>query len=305
VKSKEETKMKAVKAALLLALTLLLVLTALPASAGNGNDAPSGPHYNLNLIGMEKTKNPNIGCGEGHRIFVQLGKNERATTRILLREGDFAVLDCDGTDGQAAFQLPNPDPENTGTTEYSVYARALGRPNGDARMATCATDPLTGEEVCSVHVLELTRTKGRQKFENVSKYLLYIYAYVCTDYDEVAEACLAWEYMRVPLFSDLMEDYLWSYDNNGLRIVQLRFYPGVETTVPDPGDWPPPNGGAAVSAAAPAAMPDANGDGRVNLFDLIVVALNFGSTAAGNPADVTGDGRVDIFDLVLVGSSLF
>jgi hypothetical protein len=295
-------KMKAAKLVFLLAVSLLLVLSALPASAGNGNNAPSGPHYNLNLIGMEKTKNPNIGCGEGHRIFVQLGKNEKATTRIMLTQGDFAVLDCDGTDGEAAFQLPNPDPDNDGTTEYSVYARALGKPNGQAEMATCATDPLTGEEVCSVHVLELTRTKGRQKFQNVSKYLLYIYAYVCTETDAVTGDCTAWEYMRVPLFSDLMEDYLWSYDNNGLRIVQLRFYPEEETTVPDPGDWPPDEG-ATTSAATGATLPDANGDGGVNLFDLVAVASSFGS--AGGDADINGDGTVNILDLVMVAANLW
>lgn len=224
----------------LVVVTLVAAGLSTIASAGGGNGAPSGPHYNLNLIGMDKGKNENIGCGSGHRIFVQLGKHDRATTRILLTEGEFAVLDCDGTDGVAAFQLPNPDPENTGTTEYSVFARALGRPGGDARMTTCATDPMTGEEVCSVHVLELERTKGRQKFDNVSKYLLYIYAFVCTEVDPISGDCVAWEYMRVPLFSDQLQGYLWDYDNNGLRIVQLRFYPGVQTTVPDPGDWPPP-----------------------------------------------------------------
>jgi hypothetical protein len=35
-----------------------------------------------------------------------------------------AVLDGNGTDGVAAFQLPNPDPTNSGTTTYSVWARA-------------------------------------------------------------------------------------------------------------------------------------------------------------------------------------
>ncbi|WP_162056503.1 hypothetical protein [Pontibacter pamirensis] len=29
---------------------------------------------------------------------------------------------------------------------------------------------------------------------------------------------------RYPLFSDEMEGYYWDYDNNGLRVLQLRFY---------------------------------------------------------------------------------
>ena len=214
---------------------LVLVMFSGIALAGVGNDLPSGPHYNLNLIGMEKGKNPNMGCGEGHRIFVQLDKSERVTTRILLEEGDFAVIDCDGTDGEAKFQLPNPDPDGDGVTAYSVFIRLRGKPGGDIRMDTCATDPLTGEEVCSDYkVIEVRETgKGKNKFINVSKELLYIYAWVCVDYDEVNEICLEDEYMRVPLFSDLLEDYLWQYNNNGVKIAQLRFYE-VETTVPEP-----------------------------------------------------------------------
>ena len=122
--------MKARNAAFVV-VALLLVAMTVPVSAGNG--APSGPHYNLNIIGVPHDKNPNIGCGSGHRIFVDLGKKDNAAnTKILLRDGDFAVLDCDGTDGEAKFQLPNPDPENDGVTEYSVYARALGKPGGKA-----------------------------------------------------------------------------------------------------------------------------------------------------------------------------
>jgi len=212
----------------------------------NGNGAPSGPHYNLNLIGMEKGKNPdaNMENGNGHRIFVQMSKTDRVTTRILLQEGDFAVIDPDGTDGTARFQLPNPDPDNDGWTEYSVYLRVLGKPGGDIIMDTCATDPLTGEEVCSdLKVVKVRETgHGKQKFENVSKELLYIYAWVCIEVDPFTGDCIAWEYMRVPLFSDVLEDYLWQYDNNGVRIVQLRFYE-IPTEVPDPvptGTPPPP-----------------------------------------------------------------
>ena len=230
-----------------IALTVVMVMALVPGMAlagkpekaiDKGNGCPSGPHYNLNIIGMEKDKTADMSNSNGHRIFVQMSKTDRVKTRINLSEGDFAVIDCDGTDGTAAFQLPNPDPDNDGVTEYSVFIRVLGKPGGDIIMTTCATDPLTGEELCSdLQVIEV-RTKGKKKFNNVSAELLYIYAWVCTEVDPVTGACIDWEYMRVPLFSTLLEDYLWDYDNNGVRIAQLRFYE-VPTTVPEPGDVQP------------------------------------------------------------------
>ena len=30
--------------------------------------------------------------------------------------------------------------------------------------------------------------------------------------------------MRVPIFNDLLENEYWLYDNNGLRVLQVRFY---------------------------------------------------------------------------------
>ena len=108
-----------------------------PEDGYNGNGAPSGPHYNLNIIGVPKDKTATMDNNSGHRIFVKLdGKS-----RILLTEGPFQVLDANGTDGLAAFQLPNPDPDGDGTTVYSVYARALGKPGGKATMNTGAIDP--------------------------------------------------------------------------------------------------------------------------------------------------------------------
>ena len=95
-------------------------------TAATGNCAPSGAHYTLNIIGVPKDKSPDFSGGNGHRIFVDLGKTgEAANTRINLTEGDFAVTDANGTDGSAGFQLPNPDPDLNGTTSYSVYVRAF------------------------------------------------------------------------------------------------------------------------------------------------------------------------------------
>ena len=73
--------------------------------------------------------------------------------------------------------------------------------------------------------LELVRDAGRSRFENVSKYLLYIYA------DLNGDGTLE----RVPLFAETLRGYFWDYDNTGLKLVQLRFYP-CATIVPDPTD---------------------------------------------------------------------
>ncbi|MDN3670713.1 hypothetical protein QWY93_15420 [Echinicola jeungdonensis] len=152
----------------------------------------------------------------GHRIFVNLEGN----TKIYLREGEsFGVLDANGTDADGAkFELPHPDPDNDGITDYSVWARPVGTPGGSATMTTCATDPDTGEEVCSTESYVAIRSNGNgnsvPKFSNVSKDLLYIYADL--DGDGRTE--------RYPLFDEELEDYFWNYDNNGLKVLQLRFY---------------------------------------------------------------------------------
>lgn len=189
---------------------LLSLLIAQSVSAESG--ATSGAHYNLNIIGVAKNKSVSMTGNQGHRIFMPLfGK-----ANIGLAQGpDFLVLDANGTDSDGAkFQLPNPDPDNDGITAYSVYARALGRPGGSASMTTCAIDPVTMEEVCSLQSMVVVRNKGGSKFTNVSTDLLYIYADL--DGDGTAE--------RLPLFDDRLQDYFWSYDNRGLKILQLRFY---------------------------------------------------------------------------------
>ncbi len=198
-------------------VVLLCAIAASPVLAQTGNLAPNGPHYNLNIIGVQKDKTADMTGTQGHTIFVPLWGN----AKILLAEGpDYQVLDRNGTNGAASFQLPNPDPDGDGVTVYSVYARALGKPDRAASMTTCALDPATQETVCSTAVLVVTRSKGAPRFENVSKELLYIYADI--DGDGILD--------RVGLFSDQLQDYFWSYDNQGLKLLQLRFYE-VPTTV--------------------------------------------------------------------------
>jgi hypothetical protein len=213
-------------------------LTPSASVSATGNGAPSGAHYTLNIIGVAKDKSPNFSGGDGHRIFVGLGKTGTpANTKINLTEGDFAVLDANGTDGTAAFQLPNPDPDGDGTTTYSVYVRALGK-SGKAAMQSCYTDD-TGTWCAvdfGVDPITIERTKGAVgKFVNVSKDLLYVN--YCTAWAAGVDGVLGTtddectNVVQSALFSSDIS-YLWSYDNEGLKVAQLRFYEVPTDTTP-------------------------------------------------------------------------
>ena len=214
------------RTSLYLAAALAATTSQLHAQTGNG--APNGAHYNLNIIGVPKGKTADMTGSNGHVIFVNLSGN----TRINLSVGDFQVLDANGTDGTAAFQLPNPDPSGTGTTSYSVYARALGKPGGSSKTTSCVTEPSTLDPsgfvtYCSTENVVLVRSGGKSKFTNVSKQLLTVCIDTTVPPDGVCD-------LRVGLFSDPTFQFYWSYDNNGLRLAQLRFYqlPTVVGTTP-------------------------------------------------------------------------
>lgn len=187
-----------------------IVAAALNSSAGTGS--PNGSHYTLNIHGVPKNKTATMTGSDTRNIFVPLS----GKASIYLKEGPFQVLDANGTDGNGAtFQLPNPDPSGTGTTTYSVYARALGKPGGSSKMTSCVTDTL-GDTYCSTEQVVTVRGTGKSKFVNVSTQLLT----TCLDTDGNGTCDT-----RVSLFSDSTYGYLWDYDNQGLRLLQLRFYP--------------------------------------------------------------------------------
>ena len=142
-----------------------------------------------------------------------------------------AAYDCSGTPigrglNGAVFQLPCNTAiptdfgcaENTVSASYQVWGRALGQPNGSAVITTCAYDD-TGTRICSSeNTLDVfNRGKGKQVFQNVTRQLTTLQD-VCFDLGGVLTCG------DVSLFNSDLRDYLWQYDNNGLRLAQIRFY---------------------------------------------------------------------------------
>ena len=205
-----------------LAAALAAATSPIAAAFGQtGNGAPSGPHYNLNIIGVSHNKSPNMDAASGNVIFVALGsKDADVSTKILLSQaaiGVFAVLDKNGTDGEASFELPAPG-------SYTIWARALAKPGGSATMTTCASDTLTitgpdASTVCSTLHEVFVRGTGKSSFRNVTTNLTTI------TLDAATATTLGCTSTTVSLFDACLQGYFWNYDNSGLKLLQLRFYP--------------------------------------------------------------------------------
>ena len=233
----------------LITLVFAMTLTLGFGIALAGNDAPSGPHYNLNIIGVEKGKDASMTGSHRHTIFVALGNKDGAAvkTNIYLTEGDFRVCDGNGFDSAysceldeygdpvqigrsdgAVFQLPAngcwlEDCVSPSDQIYEVYVRAVGTPGGNGDITTCieiyddAGDFV--EKVCSSETVILVRNAEPnnarpKKFVNVTKELTTIKADL--DGNGTEE--------RYGLFHNDLWQYLWEYNNKGLKMVQLRFY---------------------------------------------------------------------------------
>ena len=79
-----------------------VVTLAGPAFAQTGNGAPSGAHYSLNIIGVDKGKTAPLTGSNRHTIFVALNSRGDVSSKIYLVPGDdFRV--CDGNAFDPAY----------------------------------------------------------------------------------------------------------------------------------------------------------------------------------------------------------
>jgi hypothetical protein len=220
-------KARIVVAAVAVVVLVLGISSALAGTGQTGNGAPSGPHFNLNIHGVANGQGFN--GNNQNDIFVPL----QGSCKILLQQAfayDFQVLQPNClSNPTATFELPSPcnDPttlNNTctsvGTTYYSVYARALGKPGGMSSTTPCFTD--TTGTFCSINSYVAVRGTGQSKFTNQTDNLLFI------------TLCVNGKTVSTPIFANSLDTYFWQYDNQGLRLAQLRFYQ-VPTAIPTNG----------------------------------------------------------------------
>jgi hypothetical protein len=224
---------------LLIAVTMVLatamLVSSVAAAGGNGIDL-KGKHYNLNLIGMKNAKNwDGMQDSNSHVIFVSYSKTGNAQTRIYLREGEsFDVIDGNGVDGTALFQLPKPyldenwdlsAKESECLSSYQIYIRVVaGKGSGTLRTGAC-NDTYVGSdgyEICTdaagtvwYHtgdgVISLSKNS---KFEQVTHELTTVVI----------------DGTHYGLFSDNaasiygIEAYFWELMGTDLKNIQIRFY---------------------------------------------------------------------------------
>lgn len=220
---------------LTLSLAIILALTVAVPAFGQVGQGLSGPHYNLNIIGVPKDKTvPDMTGSNRHVIFVPLqsGGDVSRQVKIQYIAGDeFQVIDGNATDDNLAI-IEVPSSDGLADPCYDVYAVGLGTPNGNAIItAECAFDEdLVGGGTCTDALLldtfTVNRTNGGSNKPKRIDITDIFRATGCLDIVE-DDVCSTGDlqFTNVWIFNiPNLLSYMWDYDNNGLKLMQVRFY---------------------------------------------------------------------------------
>jgi hypothetical protein len=154
--------------------------------------------------------------------------------KINMTQGsEFLVTDGDATDGNGSLQI--------GPGYYAVFARALGKPGGninfDAWFTYWIDDAQTDiSGAIWLGNVDLTRESKKPQTVEISKLFYYT---GCLAYDPDGTPATGDEfvtcYTNEWVFDvDGFEEYWWSVDNNGLKRLEIRFYPVAAGYEPPP-----------------------------------------------------------------------
>ncbi len=230
-------KKRMILGALVAAMVLSMVsMLAFAGKDENGNGFPAGAHYEFGLIGRPTTyEGGGTDNSNRHNMFIPLDTEGMTDgpVKIIMTQGDaFLVVDGDATDGQGELQI--------GPGYYAVFARALGKPGkpGNERIIgidaffTYWMDEEGGTLSDAIYMggVDLSREKGKPQTKNISK--LFYFSGSITYLNELDEEVTATFNNEWVFDIPLLEEYWWSVDNNGVKRLEIRFYPVEEGYVP-------------------------------------------------------------------------
>ncbi len=174
-------------------LSSLLFFSAPMTASANPAPIPGGSKlvFNFNVIGYPAGKTYDGNCGDGHRIFVNR-EAKGAQVRVTNSTSDWSIVDCNATSDHQAVLATNQ------AAIYDVYVRILGKPGGNIHICgNTLTDFLSGETLCLLGTIDLTRGSGQSKFSLAPS----------------------------AMFDASLQDLMWTVDtNSNFRIVQFRVY---------------------------------------------------------------------------------
>jgi hypothetical protein len=215
----------------LVASCLLMSSTVLAGKDGNGNGFPSGPHYNLNILGKEENKWQYNESEEGNNtIFVRLD-NKSQIWMIPTKGTEFVVTDADAVNkdkGKYDAEFEIPYNKSLRYPAYDVYVRARGKPGGYVNISAeflNLTDNTTWLSMGTVEMLSHNQNgKGRPK--PVAQCINNLF-YVTVD------GSTYWLFDH-PEYNETLYQYFWDYDNHGCKLLQVRFYENTSYVPPEP-----------------------------------------------------------------------
>lgn len=175
-----------------LGFAVLAAACLVGSAAANPKDIPAGSKkvYQFNLIGYPAGNVYTGRCGEGNRMFVNREANH---AQILVTNGtSWNVTDCNATaDNRGELTTSQ-------ALVYDIYVRILGKPGGHVRIcADTYSDWESGETLCLLGTIDLTRGTGQSKFQLAAN----------------------------SMFDASLEDIMWTVDTNrDFRLCQFRVY---------------------------------------------------------------------------------
>lgn len=169
--------------------------------------------FEINLVYVPDNKEAYITDIQGERIFVL----EETNNKVMLQGGQsFEVLDGNAGHENALFELPN-----RGAAYYEPGVVSVSSPAIDNPMEY-VVDQNTEEEIYTLPFYFSIFSNNSEDKIDITSLVLSIDTYT-EDMNRDGEIN-AEDTNTYALFSDVLEDKFWTYNDQGLKVMKVRFY---------------------------------------------------------------------------------